>query len=336
MKKEIIILLFLFLIPSIIAIETSLSKDSYNPQELFQAEITGNFISLTSENILIYGSTAVHSTPVISDLTKQGDTYYFYAILPNQQGNFSLKIEDSQYMEAGKIKTQTITKDFIIKQTNDSALSINPGFIVTSEDFTIKVKALNNNQEISAILESTSETKDFSLIEETEKTITFLIQTQETKTTNLKINDYNVPVFILGKTQIPSNESNQSEINQSNGNNETPKINIENKTQEQIAVMDCIDIGKGCLTGEKCEGETVASLDGPCCVGTCVEKKQSSYTWIIGLGIIILILILVWFFYFKAKKRQKPKSTEDILRDKSQRFEDRMQGSSVTGGISSS
>ena len=334
LRKETLVslLLILLLIPTILAIDISLSKTNYQPQETLQAEITGNFISLTSANILIYKQEAVHSTPVISDLTKQGDIYYFYAILPNQEGNFSLKIESSQYTESGQTKTDTITKDFIIKKTNESALSINPGFVITSEDFSIKIKSLNNNQDVSAKLESTQEEKNISLIQDSEKTISFSISAAESIRTNLKINDYNIPVFIIEKTQQSTNQTNQtnqSEINQS----ETPRINIEDKTQEEIAALNCIDMGEKCEDNEKCEGEIVSSLDGSCCVGECKEKSEKSYAWIIGVIILVIVATLIWFFYSKARKRQYPKSTEDILKEKSEDFDDRMQGTEVTGNV---
>ncbi len=328
MKKEIIALvLIIFLIPTILAIDVSLSKTSYQPQETLQAEITGNFISLTNENILIYKGEAVHSTPTISDLTKQGNIYYFYAVLPNQEGNFSLKIENSQYTQAGQTKTDTITKDFKIKRTNESALSINQGFVITSEDFSIKVKSLNNNQEISAILESTKEIHNTTLIEDSEKIFSFSVLAEETIKTNLKINNYNIPVFIIEKTQPIINKTNKSEINQSE-----PKIDIENKTKEEIAALNCVDIGEKCEDNEKCEGEIVSSLDGSCCVGDCIEKKQKSYAWIIGVIILIILATTIWFFYSRARKRQAPKSTEDILREKSEDFDERMSGE-VSGSL---
>ncbi len=330
MKKEIIIsVLILLLIPTILAIDVSLSKTSYQPQETLQVEITGNFISLTSSNILVYKKDAVHSTPVISDLTKQGDVYYFYAILPNQQGNFSLKIEDSQYTESGQTKTDTITKGFIIEKTNQSALAINKGFIITSEDFSIKIKSLNDNQEVSAELDSTKEKKNVSLIQDSEKTLSFSILATESIKTNLKINDYNIPVFIVKKTQLSTNQTNQSETNQS----EPPKIDIEDKTDEEIASLNCVDMGEKCEDNEKCNGEIVSSLDGSCCVGECKEKTQINYAWIIGVIILVIVATLVWFFYSKARKRQKPKSTEDILDEKSEDFDDRMKGSEVSGGL---
>jgi len=329
MKKEIIIsILILLIIPTILAIDISLSKTSYQPQETLQVEITGNFISLKSTNILVYKQDAAHSTPVMSDLTKQGDIYYFYAILPNQQGNFTLKIEDSQYTEAGQTKTNEITKDFKIEKTNQSALSINPGFITTSEDFSIKIKSLNNNQEVSAELESTQEKKNVSLIQDSEKTISFSISAIESIKTNLKINDYNIPVFIVKKTQPSTNQTNQSETNEP----EIPKINIEDKTVEEIAALNCVDMGDKCEDNENCDGEIVSSLDGSCCVGECKEKTQTSYAWIIGVIILVIVATLIYYFYSRARKRQKPKSTEDILKERSEDFDDRM-GGEVSGSL---
>ena len=328
MKKEISILLIFLIIPTILAIDVSLSKTTYQPQEIFQAEITGNFISLISSNVLIYKQDAAHSTPVISDLTKQGDVYYFYAILPNQEGNFSLNIENSQYTESGQTKTDTITKDFTIEKTNQSALSINPGFIIASEDFSIKIKSLNNNQQVSAELESTQEKKNVSLIQDSEKTISFSISTIESIKTNLKINNYNIPVFIVKKTQSSTNQTNQSETDEP----EPPKIDIEDKTVEEIAALNCIDMGEKCEDNENCDGEIVSSLDGSCCIGECKEENQTSYAWIIGVIILVIVVTLVYYFYSKARKRQYPKSTEDILSEKTSRFDDRMSGE-VSGGL---
>jgi hypothetical protein len=76
-------------------------------------------------------------------------------------------------------------------------------------------------------------------------------------------------------------------------------------------------------------------LDGSCCVGECKEKKQSSYGWIIGIILLMIVVALIWFFYSKYRKR-KPKSTEDILRDKSDSFKGRMEGTQVTGNVTRS
>jgi len=334
MKKEIsLFILILFIIPTILAVNIDLSKQSYDPQETLQAEITGNFISLTNANILIYKKDAVHSTPVISDLTKQSGVYYFYAILPNQEANYSIKIEGAQYIESGQTKTDTITQEFTIKKTNNSILQINPGFVKTSEDFSIKITSLNNNQDVSAELESTGEIQSFSIIQDIEKTASFTIPTTTGKT-NLKINDYNIPVFVIGTSQEPETEKNQT-------SNETtepePKISeqeLENLTEQEIQALHCSDFGRQCEDNEKCSGQTKTSLEGPCCVGECEEKKDRNYGWMFGI-LIVAVLIIIFILILKIKKRTRSKSTEEILADKAKKFTKRM-GKQVTGNVSKS
>ncbi len=132
---------------------------------------------------------------MIKALTKQDNVYYFYALLPNRESNFSLRIEGAEYIDSGEIKNKKIIKNFTIKKTNEYILLINPGFIITNKDFSVKIKPLSN-QKISATLEATGETKNFSLIEESEDTLKFSISNATSGRTNLKINNYNIPIFI--------------------------------------------------------------------------------------------------------------------------------------------
>jgi len=329
MKKELsIILLVLLTINLISAIEIQLSKDHYQPQETLQAEITGNFIDpLTIENIFLYKEGIPRTMPAISDLTKFQDTYYLYMLLPNQESNFSIKIENIKYTQAGTEKTEPIIKEFKIQRTNQSALQINQGFIKTTKDFSIKIKSLYENQDISAEFET--QTHAFSLNEDFEKTISFSITGIEPGKTNLKINDYNIPVFIIKKTEQETDNktiANQTQTNITNQSEE--KINITNLTQEEIEALNCEDIGEKCDDNEKCDGETKPSLDGSCCIGECKEKKQTSYTWIIGIILIIIVLAVISFFYFKSKKKLKLKKHKEILEEKTEKFEDRMRGES--------
>jgi len=340
MKKGISLILILLVLVSInfvLAIDITLSKESYNPQETLQAEITGSFNSLSIENILIYEEDTPRSQPVISDLTKQGNIYYFYAILPSQQGNYSLKIEDAEYLESGQTKTDTIIKEFDIQQSNQSLLQISNGFVVTSEDFEIKIKALNSNQDITATINSQSQS--VSLIEEVQKTLEFSITPSDFGKTNLIIGDYTIPVFIIEKTQSQNqtNITNQflptNTTNQSTQSNQTIPIDDLNKTEIKEYIEDlgeteslsCYDIGRVCLVNQECEGEKVASLEGTCCIGDCVEEKEGRGMGL-TIGIIILVVVIgfMGFMYWKSKKRQKPKTTDEILKEKSGKFQERM------------
>ena len=336
MKKGILLfILVVLLLPTILAIDITLSKTSYNPSETLQAEITGSFTSLDLENILIYEGDTPRSQPVISDLTKQGDIYYFYAVLPIQQGNYSLKIKNAEYLESGQTKADTITKEFEIQSssTNQSLLQINPGFIVTSNDFLIKIKSLNSNQDI--IVSFNEQSQSLSLIEEVQKTLEFSITNLEFGKSNLVMESYIIPVFIIEKTQ----ETNQTDTNQSSQTNQSAinqsqTISIDNLNEIEIEEyieelgetesLSCYDIGRVCLVNQECEGEKVASLEGSCCIGDCEEKKEGGGKGIlIGVIILVVVILFVGFMYWKSKKKQKPKSTDEILKEKSGEFQER-------------
>jgi len=189
--------MLLWMILAVSSLELTLLKESYAPQETLQAEITGNFISLTNENIFLYRNDTPRPMPIISDLTKQNNIYYFYTVLPNQEGNFSIKIENAQYTVSGEQKSDVIIKDFQIIKSNDSILQIDKGFIIASDDFSIKVKS-NTNQDITAQIESSEEMKALSLREEVEETLEFSLLNINDDTT-LKIGDYNIPIFVIKK-----------------------------------------------------------------------------------------------------------------------------------------
>jgi len=211
MKRGILILIWvLFLVPNLLAVEIKLSKTDYSPEETLQAEIAGNFLSLANANILIYKDKVPRSMPVISALTKQDNVYHFYAVLPNQEGNFSLKIEGAEYVESGKTTKNTLIKDFKIEKSNQTTLQINPGFINVKEreEFSIKVKSLAGNLDLTTTLFNDS--KSISLVEYSEKTIKFSVPETEETQTNLQLGGYNVPVFIINKqntTYVPVNDS---------------------------------------------------------------------------------------------------------------------------------
>ncbi len=409
MKKHVIILLVLFLlIQTISALDISI-KSEYSPRETLQAEISGNFLSLTSENIQIYNNLKVHSEPVISSLTRQNNKYYYYAVLPNTEGNYSLRIENAKYTTSGNFTTETISKNFTIRKINNTALSINPGFIVVNKkdkSFSIKLTSLNGNNDANLVLDS--ETKTVSLIEDLEQTITFSTDSL-VGNTNLKINDYTVPVFFSQTNQsekkpiinfLPSkingtiirgkdytfkiiveniglgNSTNiklssnfgakiNPEIIETLNSNEKAVINITipsaqdfngeitadygeitslpvsfntttNASEVQLAgtsvteSLSCADIGKICLANEQCDAETTSSLEGSCCLGQCVPQQQGSslYTYI-GIALIILILIILYFLYKKSKNKRGIKSSDDLLKDRSSKYSQRMSGSEV-------
>ena len=64
--------------------------------------------------------------------------------------------------------------------------------------------------------------------------------------------------------------------------------------------------------------------------------KKSGTGTIIGFIIIIVVIGIVFVFYYKGKKRLKPKSTDEILKEKQGKFAERMKGSEnkeISGGL---
>jgi hypothetical protein len=400
-----------------LAIDLTISKDNYYPEETLQAEITGNFITLSQENIAIYEEGIPRPNPVISDLTKQDNIYYFYAILPNKEGNFSIAIENAEYISSGELKKDRIIKNFTIKKSNQTYLSINPGFVLASKDFSIKIKSPYLNQRISATLEATNQSKSINLIESDEKTLDFSILGISHNRTNIKIGNYNIPIFIIKNIILPGNEalifspqeliatvipgenyffqisienfgdkniSNIRLINSMNAivnpdtidllkrgerkiinltipvssniiNNLSGEISAEygnksNKlevfftiTQNNTDInlngttitqdLSCTGRGKICVYPENCSKEKTASLEGPCCLGDCsIPKPPADYGWVFGLILLIILGLIAYFLIKRARKKQKIKTSDEILDEKSKKFEIRMNPSKEVSG----
>ncbi|VVB78254.1 Uncharacterised protein [uncultured archaeon] len=422
-KRELLILLSILIIvlslELVLSVEITLSKESYSPRETLQAQIKGTFISLSSDNILIYEGNKVHSEPVIKSLTKQNNIYYLYMLLPNKESNFSLRIEGAEYIDSGEIKSGPIIKPFSIMKTNESSLSLYPGFIITDKGISIKVKSLSN-QEISVTFDGTGETKNLSLTEEKEETIDFSTLNLSSGQSNLRINNYNIPVFIFAKSssenisdlirldfnppelraklisgkdysftiviensgnmalnnisisnnvnatifpytikslrpgdnvylnltipvpeQIKDNLSGYIKISSQEKNFSVPVILEITTNQKEVNLtqtgvtksLSCINIGNICIEGQECTGEITSSLEGPCCLGPCSEIKKTSYSWLFGLVLVLIIIGALAYVYFKSKQKGKLKSTGELLKQKSNDFEERMSGKEVSGRL---
>lgn len=198
MKKAILIsVLFFFFINLLCAVEINIEKEEYYPAETLTAVIQGNFpFGLSKENIAIYQGDKVHPTPAEADLLKRSNEYLYYAVLPREAGNYSIKIINTDHYVGSVLSTEEIIKKFIISETNSSYLSISPGFISTTEDFSIKVKAINSAQEGEAVFKETGESHNFTLVEEQEKTISFSVDDlNETVSSYVEVDGFKISIF---------------------------------------------------------------------------------------------------------------------------------------------
>ena len=96
--------------------------------------------------------------------------------------------------------------------------------------------------------------------------------------------------------------------------------------------------GTVCQLDEGCEGKTTFTKNSKaCCLGICQpiakDKPEGDYGWLIALGIFI-VLGAGGYYLYKKQKAMVPKSSEDRLKEVSEKFKKRMTGTSETKRIS--
>ena len=182
--------------------EIKLIKSSYSAQETLQAEISGGLIDpIAVGDIGIYLKSAVHSSPIEGKLIKDNNKYYYSAILPQVAGDYSLRIEDVKHYENNAQVSTTVEKNFTITNTNSSYLSFDSGYILATRDFSVNVKAYNEEQEIVATFAPTHFKETFSLGNGESRTLYFSISgLNGTIKDNIKIGAYTLPVIIIANS----------------------------------------------------------------------------------------------------------------------------------------
>jgi len=227
MKKSIsIIFLLTFLCLPLISADIVINQN-YNQGETIIAKVSQNFISpITNDNVFFYNGHV--RVPMEYNIFKLGDDYYLYALTVGKSaGNYSVSIQNVQYMRGGQVTTDNIAANFSITNTT-ADFSVTPGFIYTSGDFSLQVQNLQDKElsviantgtndssarQISISSDSTSSTPLKS--GETKK-INFAVgggnpelRTIELKTDNLT---YEIPVYIFSSSEVNQTESSSFEI----------------------------------------------------------------------------------------------------------------------------
>jgi hypothetical protein len=136
---------------------------------------------------------------MIYDISKVRDTFYIYALLPNKERNYTLIIKDAHYYELGEEKKQDLSFDFEVKG-NITEFSVNPGFIVTNNDFNIKVES--KYKDLTLETEFLNSTEQVSVPAYKTKTLSFSVEDVNVfTTTTLKIasqeTQYEIPISII-------------------------------------------------------------------------------------------------------------------------------------------
>jgi len=145
MKKLFLIAFLIFLLlPLIYAVEFNI-KENFAQGETMIAKVSGNFITpITKSNVFFYKEHV--RIPMDYGVEKIDKEYYIYASLSGKaEGNYSISIENVQYMKGAETLSDNIVKNFSI--TNATAdFSLKPGVIVSSGDFSLEIQNLKDKQ----------------------------------------------------------------------------------------------------------------------------------------------------------------------------------------------
>jgi len=145
MKMNLVALLCLLLIiPLVSAVDVDI-KDSLNKGETLLAKISGNFVEPIQKNdVLLYRGH--ERIPFDFEMTKIYEDYYIYSQLNEKTpGNYSIILENMIYYDFGEIVEEDIEENFSIS-SELADFTIEPGFIITKDDFYITVRNLRNSE----------------------------------------------------------------------------------------------------------------------------------------------------------------------------------------------
>lgn len=326
MKRLCSLLIMLFLIPTVFSLEIKTSNN-FSSQETLIAEIKGEFLEpILNENIFFYRTHV--RVPMDFELLRVNNNYYVYALLPEVTAptNYSLSVKGVRYMTNNKVSEEEVKKSFIINE-NIADFKINPGVIVTKEDFFIVMQNLKNSELNVEIRKDEEDFEGFfsfffgssgnsdSLTFKADEIMRLKFDISAfSKSSYGKIvfssgnTTYEVPISILIiQSEEEPTEDQWWEVEESYISPDSSNNNSKEEYKPET-IKSCSQLkGSVCSKGYSCDGDTTYASDDKCCLGSCVEIKSSYSTRFIGIALIGLVLILLYVIFFRYKSF-KPKS----------------------------
>ena len=340
MRKIIAGIIFMFLLfHTLSAVEFDM-KSNFSQGETLMARISGNFVEpLLAENIFFYRGHV--QIPMEYDIAKIDNEYYLYALLGGKSpGEYSVALENVKYLVGTEISEENIAKNFTI--TNATAdFSITPGFIITSEDFSIAVQNLQDYSINITVKENKTEEKEggffsffFKGVEENEGE-SIVVKSGEIKNINFGLGnetsfrkvwlstenlEYEIPVYAFVNS-VPEEQEEEEEEQNASSDGQTGEENEtqtgEEEEDNETTGKNCADInGTICKNNETCTGTSVRARDATCCKGTCKKTEEKTTLKIIGWSILVVVFIAIIWFFKKKSRAKKTINLKDIAKGK--------------------
>lgn len=206
MKKELLMLFMILLVLPLVSAVNFDMKSNFQPGETLLGTLEGNFLSqLTQQNFYFYSDRS--QIPLLFDIAKIQDKYYFYALLPAEEGNYTLIIRDAKYYENGKEVQADLEKNFTVSG-NISDFSVYPGFIIMKNESSLSVESKSQPLAVSAVFMGSTQTVQVPIAQK--KKLSFSAQGVNNFTlTSIQLSalntKYSIPVAILSSS--PENKT---------------------------------------------------------------------------------------------------------------------------------
>lgn len=231
--KKIIFLLFLLFMPLVSSISTTMLP-SYQGSETMIIEIQGNILEPIERSDIVFKRAHV-AIAVDYDIRRIFDKYYLYAQVPSNPNNYTLFISNIATTVNGQNQIINFNQTFEVTN-NLTDYSINPGFIITSKDFSI---AIDSNLDQQTTINTNFPDERTLTLNPGLNNIDFSISQKPSGFYLVTIGKYNVPIFITGNqnSEQPISLTVYPKVFRETLKINTPKsynISITNNGQESI------------------------------------------------------------------------------------------------------
>lgn len=236
MKKELtILMLLLFLLPLVSAVNLNL-KSSFQPGETLLGTLEGNFLfQLNQENFYFYSDR--EQIPLIFDVAKIQNKYYFYALLPAEERNYTLLIKNVKYFENAKEMTGNFEKNFTVLG-NVSDFSVYPGFLIIRNESFLTLESLNQPLIVSAKFLNSSQSVQVPIADK--KKVYFSASEKNFTLTEIELSSpatkYLIPAAIISSAVSSEYESNVAETEKFRFNKEEYNFSVYEKNKTFFSI----------------------------------------------------------------------------------------------------
>lgn len=235
-KKVVFFLVFFFFFLSLSSSIEINSKEKYSSEESILITISGNFVvPILKEKISLYRGQARSAAEIGLEIIE--GVYYIYLNLEGKNpGNYSIQIEDVEYLEGSKKIKEDIKIPFEITE-EIAKFSVSPLAISTSENFTLSIKNLKSVSSTIGLKSSDSkkiysEKESYSLRSGENKQIKIIVNPKEEMTLEkitVSLDGYSKEVLVYVEK---ASEGKKDEIKEFSFETGKVSLNVSTNTQK--------------------------------------------------------------------------------------------------------